>query len=402
MTRFGPHPEASVKSLTRDATSAALADCGLAGGDIETAYFSNTFQGVVEGQSTIPGQIALRAAGIEGIPIVNVENACASASTAFWLAVNQVRSGAADIVLAVGAEKMVFSDPERRARVMASFDGGLDLACAETTLRELEEEGKGISGPSGDGHRTSMMDIYAALCRAHMARFGTTQRQLAVIASKNHGNATLNERCHYNKPMSIEEVLAGRPLGYPLTVPMCSPLSDGGAAAILCSERMVDRIGARGRAVRVDASILKSATTRRWGEVGSHVVARAAAEAYARAGIGPGDVHVAEVHDAAAFGELFMSEMLGFCASGEGGPLAESGATAMGGRIPINPSGGLESKGHPIGATGLGQIFELTTQLRGEAGKRQIEGARVAIQENGGGFLGVEEGAAVVTILSRA
>ncbi|MCC7248261.1 MAG: thiolase family protein [Lysobacter sp.] len=401
MTRFGPQPDASVKSLTRDATSAAMSDCGLSCKDIEAAFFSNAMQGMVEGQGSIPGQIALRAMGVEGIPVVNVENACASASTAFWLSVNHIRSSAADVVLAVGAEKMVFADAERRAKVIAAFDGGLDLDCAEATLRDLDAEGRGVTGPSGDGHRTSMMDIYAALCRAHMAKFGTTQRQLAVIASKNHGNASLNERCHYNKPMNVEEVLAGRPLGYPLTVPMCSPLSDGGAAAILCSERMVDRIGARDRAVRIDACMLKSATTRTWGDVESHVVRRAAQAAYEAAGLGPDDVSVAEVHDAAAFGELFMSEMLGFCEPGGGGPLADSGATTIGGRIPINPSGGLESKGHPIGATGLGQIFELTTQLRGEAGRRQVEGARFAIQENGGAFLGVEEGAAVITILSR-
>ncbi|WP_026149998.1 thiolase family protein [Sphingobium xenophagum] len=401
MTRFGPDPASSVKTLTRSALLEAIGDCGLDASDIDTAFFSNAFQPIVEGQTSVPGQIALRHAGVEGIPIVNVENGCASASTAFWLAVDQIRSGASDVALAIGAEKMVFNDPARRAKVMAAFDGGLDVETAQETLADLDAEGAGITGPSGDGHRTKFMDIYAAKCRAHMANFGTTQRQLAIIASKNHGHASLNDRCHYKNPMTVDEVLAGRPLGYPLTVPMCAPLSDGGAAAIVCGERTLDRIGARSRAVRIDACVLKSATTRRWGDLDDHLVRRAARDAYSIAGIGPEEVQVAEVHDAAAFGELFMSEMLGICETGGGGHLAESGATALGGRIPINPSGGLESKGHPIGATGLGQIFELTTQLRGEAGRRQVEGTRVALQENGGGFVGVEEGATVVTVLSR-
>lgn len=401
MTRFGPDPAGSVKTLTQAALTDALADCDLSASDIDTAFYSNAVQDVVEGQVSIPGQIALRHAGVEGIPIVNVENACASASTALWLAVNQVRSGASEIALAIGAEKMAFSDAERRAKVMAAFSGGLDIELEQATLGEIEAEGEGITGISGEGHRTRFMDIYAALCRAHMAKFGTTQRQLALIASKNHGHASLNSRCHYNKKMTIEEVLAARPLGYPLTVPMCSPLSDGGAAAIICNDRTVDRLGARSRAIRVDACVLKSATTRRWADLENHVAARASQDAYRLAGIGPGDVNVAEVHDAASFGELFMSEMLGLCEPGGGGALAESGATTLGGAIPINPSGGLESKGHPIGATGLGQIFELVTQLRGEAGARQVEGAKTALQENGGGFLGVEEGAAMVTVLSR-
>jgi acetyl-CoA acetyltransferase len=261
--------------------------------------------------------------------------------------------------------------------------------------------GVGIDGPSGEGHRTRFMDIYAALCRAHMARFGTTQRQLAIVAAKNHDHSIHNDKCHFRKAMSVDDVLASRPLGYPLTVAMCSPLSDGAAAVLLCTDAGLKKLQSQAPSVLIKACELTSATTRDFADFDAHVARRAALAAYDRAGLGPSDIDVAEVHDAAAFGEIFMTELLGFCAMGEGGLMAERGETRIGGRLPVNPSGGLESKGHPIGATGLGQIYELTQQLRGTAGARQVSGARTALQENSGGLLGIEEGAAVVTILQR-
>jgi acetyl-CoA acetyltransferase len=401
MTKFGPDADATVKSMTAQAVSACLLDAGAEPGQVQAAFFSNTLQGVLEGQLSIPGQIALRPLGVHGVPVVNVENACASGSTAFWLACNHLRSGAADIVLAVGAEKMVFQDAARQAAVMQAFEGGMDVSEGDDTLAILTALGEGVDGPSGDGRRTRFMDIYAALCRAHMARFGTTRRQLAVVASKNHDHSVHNARCHYRRTMTVDEVLASRPLGYPLTVAMCSPLSDGAAAALVCTEAGLAKL--RGAAPRIEvlACELTSAMPRPFDAFDRHVARRAALAAYAMAGLGPEDIDLAEVHDAAAFGELFMTELLGFCPIGDGGILAESGATRIGGRLPVNPSGGLESKGHPIGATGLGQIFELALQLRGAAGPRQVEGARTALQENSGGLLGVEEGAAVVTLLQR-
>ena len=403
MTRFGPHPDEGIKDLTREAVSACLADAGAEIAAVEAAFYANAVQDWVEGQVTIGGQIALRAAGIQEIPIVNVENACASGSTALWLAANHLRAGQADVVLAVGAEKMVFKDdPERMARVMKAFEGGIDVYDIQGTFERLAAEGAGVDAGGGEGHRSLFMEIYANLARAHMKRFGTTQRQMAVVASKNHHHASLNPKCHYNRAMSVDEVLAGRPLSYPLTVPMCSPLSDGAAAALVCTERGLQRLGvAKADAIRIRACVLVSASEREFGDFENHACRRAARQAYEQAGVGPDDMDLAEVHDAASFGEIFQSELLGFCPLGEGGPLAESGATRLGGRIPINVSGGLESKGHPIGATGLGQIYELVVQLRGRAGARQVEGARLAIQENGGGLVGVEEASAVVTILSR-
>jgi len=401
MTAFGPQPEASIKSLTRAAVLECLADAGAETSQVEQAYFANALQGIIENQASVPGQIALLECGVSGIPIVNVENACAGGSTAFWLAVNQVRAGAADLVLAVGAEKMVYPQPERRARVAEAFGGGGDVEKLPTALEELRRLGAGIPDDQGEGHRTVFMEIYTAICRAHMAHFGTTQRQLATVASKNHAHAVHNERCHYRQPMSIDDVLASRRLGYPLTVAMCSPLSDGAAAILLASRSGLKRLARTRPQVRVLASALLSGRVRPWSDFENHVIRRAAGAAYRDAGLGPDAIDVAEVHDAAAFGEIFASELLGLCPLGEGGRFAESGATSLGGSIPINTSGGLESRGHPISATGLAQLFELTTQLRGEAGERQVPGARTAMQENGGGFIGTEEALAVATILQR-
>ncbi len=401
MTSFGPQPEATVKSLTRAAVGDCLADAGAGTELIEQVYFANTLQGIVENQSSVPGQVALLECGIGGVPVVNVENACASGSTAFWLAVNQVRAGAADLVLAVGAEKMVYRQPERRARVAEAFGGGADVEKLPVVLEQLRQLGAGVPDDSGEGHRTVFMEIYTAICRAHMAHFGTTQRQLAVVASKNHAHAIHNERCHYRTAMSVDEVLAARRLGYPLTVAMCSPLSDGAGAVLVASRAGLARLSRSQPRVRVLASTLRSGIARPWDDFENHVIRRTATDAYREAGLGPDAIDLAEVHDAASFGEVFASELLGLCKLGEGGTFAESGATTIGGTLPINTSGGLESRGHPIAATGLAQLFELTTQLRGNAGLRQVRGARTAVQENGGGFIGTEEAVAVVSILQR-
>ena len=203
-------------------------------------------------------------------------------------------------------------------------------------------------------------------------------------------------------PYSVDEVLAAPPITFPLTLPMCAPISDGGAAAVLCTDEGLKRLGVdQSRAIEVKASILQTGSTRSENETDQHITAKAARRAYERAGVGPEDMDVAEVHDATAMGEIMQVENLGFCDFGDGGAAAERGDTQLGGRVPVNPSGGLECKGHPIGATGLCQIYELTTQLRGEAGARQVERARLAIAENGGGLYGIEESVAAITILGR-
>jgi acetyl-CoA acetyltransferase len=268
------------------------------------------------------------------------------------------------------------------------------------TLRKLLAAGrsKGGKGHNG-GDRSPFMDIYAFTAREHMARYGSTQRQLAVIAAKNHWHSSMNPNAQYTFVMTPEEVLADRIVAPPLTRAMCAPIGDGAAAAIVMSEEAVRKYGLASRAVRVRASILGSGRARKADE--PDIGERLSRLAYARAGVGPEDIAFVELHDATAFGELHQTEALGFFPKGEGGVHAERGETKLGGKIPVNPSGGLLSRGHPIGASGLAQIHELVTQLRGEAGPRQVQGARVALAENGGGALGTEEAAMCIHILER-
>jgi acetyl-CoA acyltransferase len=402
MTPFGRHQDKSVKDLTRSAVEQVLADAGCDKSQVQAAFFGNSTQGHMEGQDMIRGELALRAMGMQGLPVVNVENACASASTAFHLAVNYVRAGAADIVLAVGAEKMFSTD---KARTFSAFDGAWDVHDTEAGTRRLLEMGQGIEPPPGSMSTkpySVFMDIYASMGRMHMREYGTTQRQFAAVSAKNHKHSVHNPLAQYRDPYSVDDILHAPPITYPLTLPMCSPISDGGAAAIVCSEAGLARLtGPRGRAIRVLASVIQTGSDRPAAALDRHLVRLGSNKAYEQASVGPQDVSVAEVHDATAIGEVIQSEVLGLCEPGMGGPLAERGETSIGGRIPINPSGGLESKGHPIGATGLGQIHELVTQLRGEAGQRQVQVARIALAENGGGLCGVEEAVACITLLGR-
>ena len=400
MTPFGKYLDRSIKQMTEQAVGQALSDGGAAIGDIEAAYFGNAAQSILEGQATIPGEIALRTMGFEGIPITNVENACASASTALDMAATWLKAGRGGVALAVGAEKMFSED---RAKMFSVFDGGWDVHNAEAATARLLELGAGVDDPNGDddtGQRSIFMDVYAALAKFHMRTFGTKQEQIAAVAAKNHDHSQHNPLSQYRVPMTLDEVLTARKISWPLTLPMCSPISDGAAAAVLCREEELGRF-ARDRAVKIEATVLRSGSDRRPQEVDKHITHLAANLAYEEAGLGPDDMDVAEVHDATAFAEIQQIENLGFCGFGEGGPTTMAGDTRLGGRIPVNPSGGLESKGHPVGATGLAQIHELVTQLRGEAGARQVDGARFAIAENGGGFHGIEEAAACLTILGR-
>lgn len=402
MTVFGRHVERSLSDLAREALDGALKDAGCTKGDIGAAYYAGVTQGPLHGQLAIPGQVLLSELGIHSIPIFNVENACASGSTAFHLALQSLRSGATDVALALGAEKMVVAD---KAKALALFEGGWDVSRAEENYRTLVRMGDGVPVPAdSESERpySKFMAIYAAFCRQHMKSYGTTQRQIAAVSAKNHQHSVHNPYSQFRKPMSTDEVLAAAPITYPLTLPMCAPLSDGAAAAIVCTDVGLRRIGAdRSRCVRVAASVLRSFSHRGIDLPELHVARLAALQAYQQAGLGPRDIQVAEVHDASAMGEIIQVENLGFVPLGEGGPAAERGDFTLGGRLPVNTSGGLESKGHPLGATGLGQLFELTAQLRGEAGARQVEGARHAMQENGGGFQGVEEAAVAIHILSK-
>lgn len=402
MTPFGKLLDHSVKDLTAQSVNAALRDAGLQATDLDAAFFANCVQGHMEGQHMIRGQIALRAMGIEGIPVSNIESACTSGSTALRLAMDSVLAGSSQIALAVGAEKMYSTD---RARMFSAFNSGWDIYRTEETTAELLKLGRELEVPPGTtspNPYSIFMDIYAAKARDHMQRYGTTQAHLAAIASKNHVHSQFNPLSQYRKPFSVEEILQAAPITYPLTSLMCSPISDGGAAVIVCGEEAFARLQLpRTRAVKVLACVLRTGATRDVKNRELACTTLASRQAYEIAGIGPQDVSVAEVHDATAMGELVQTENLGFCEWGAGGFIAARGETSLGGRIPVNPSGGLESKGHPIGATGLAQIHELVCQLRGEAGQRQVENARLALAENGGGLIGLDEAAACVTILAR-
>jgi len=404
MIKFGKYMDKNIKSLTGEALDLVLKDCGLPLDDIQAAWFSNSGWGIHTFQHCIRGQVALSANGLEGVPITNVENACASGSTAFHGAWTAVKAGLYDCVLAMGAEKLYSED---RAKTMQGFLAGMDaevvmdqmaqFAEAEQKRKEKEAKEKGIElPPEKPGGHSIFMDWYAVGARLHMEKYGTTQRQLAAIAAKNHNNSTLNDLAQYTFPQTVEQVLEDREVSWPLTRAMCAPIGDGAAAAIICSEDFLKKHPSS-RAVKVLASILQSGNL----HGPTDVSVRSSRKAYEVAGAGPEDIDLAEVHDATAFGELHQVEQLGFCAVGEGGPFAERGETALGGKIPINTSGGLISRGHPIGASGLAMIYELVTQLRGEAGKRQVQGARIAMSENGGGTLGTGEAAMSIHILGK-
>ncbi|WP_342745797.1 thiolase family protein [Sphingopyxis flava] len=400
MTSLGKFPERSVRELTGMAVAKAREDAGLADASLfEAAWFSNTRQALLEGQNGIRGEVALRPNGVTGIPVTNVENACASGSTGFYNALAFLKAGFGEVALVVGAEKMFF--PENREGMFRAFRGSTDTLEFDSQIEALLSLAKDMPIPEGvepAAERSVFMDIYAAFARYHMARFGTTQRQIAAVAAKNHHHSTMNPDAQYRFDMSIDEVLADKPVSWPFTRSMCAPISDGAAAMILCTGSALDKFDAA-RAVPVAACALVSSSDRHPDDLDNHLGRRAALKAYDQAGVGPEAMSVAEVHDATAFAEILQIENLGLCARGDGGAFTESGATALGGRIPVNPSGGLLSKGHPVGATGIIQLHELVTQLRGEAGARQVENARWAIAENGGGFLGYEEASTVVTIL---
>jgi len=402
MTPFGRHPTTDVYALIAQAVHAALDDAGAALRDVQTVHYGTLTHGMLHGQYCVSGPIAMRRMGLQDVPVFTVENACASGSSALHLAIQALKAGACDVALAVGAEKMNIPD---KARMLAVFDSGWDVQTVEANKAMLLELGRGVEPPPGTTSErpySVFMDVYAAFCRDHMRRWGTTQRQIAAVSAKNHQHSVHNPLAQYRQAYTIDEVLAAPPISYPLTLPMCSPISDGAAAAVVCTDAGLRRLGvSRSRLVRVRASVVQIGVDRTADQPEDYVSARAARRAYEQSGVAPGDVHVAEVHDATAMGELLNAEALMLVPRGESGRAAELGEFSIGGRIPINTSGGLESKGHPIGATGLGQVHELVTQLRGEAGARQVVGARIAAQENGGGLIGIEEAVSAVHIYER-
>src|SRR2546421_2055035 len=381
MTRFGKYLDRGLRDLAEEAVRNAVQDAGLDIQEIHAAYVSNSVAGLITGQEAIRGQVMLRHTGLMGIPIVNVENACASASTACHLAWMAVASGMYDCALALGVEKL--SDPDK-AKSLRAFNSAVDVS----ELAEIEKRlGRSSEGTSD---RSLFMDLYLSMLNSGAsdsqgAVGGITREQMALVSVKNHYHGSLNPYAQYREEVTLEQVLQSRQVVGPLTVLMCSPLGDGAAAVLIASEEFARSRGLKGP--RVDASVLVSG--RGYDRSMAPSTKRAATQAYEMAGISPEDVGVAEVHDAVAPAELSIYEDLRFCAPGEGPKLVADRITWLGGRLPVNTSGGLLSRGHPIGATGLGQIVEVVWQLQGRAGKRQVEKCKGGLTQDGGGRIGL-------------
>jgi acetyl-CoA acetyltransferase len=400
MTKFGKFLDRSMKELAAEAVKEALDSAGIDSSKLGVAIVGNGAAGLITGQEMIRGQIVLRAIGIGDIPVVNTENACASSSTAFHLAWLYVASGMCDTALVLGMEKLYHEDKRLSFQAIGA---ATDVESAERQLQtrlQANGDGGGQGEPAlgaGAGEKRSLfMDFYAALARQHMERYGTTREQFARVAVKAHYHGSLNPRAQYREAYTLEDTLASPPVVDPLTRLMCAPIGDGAAAVVLCATERARQFTAK--PIHVLASVLLSGADE--GPDEPNVTERAARKAYEQAGVGPEELDVVEVHDATSTAELIVYEELGLCAPGEGGNLIDRRATYIDGSMPVNPSGGLVSKGHPMGATGAAQIYEIFVQLRGEARDRQVNHPRIGLAENSGGVLGGDHAAACLHIFS--
>ena len=353
MMRFGRFPDTTVPALGARAALMALDDAGVTITDIQALYCANLGQA-----SSMVGQRVLREIGQTGIPVVNVANACASGATAFREAWIGIKAGLYDLVLVVGVEQM--------GRGLLGSGAGTGA------------NGISVEGLLGSG---TMPAVFAEVGMEHSRKYGTSFEQFAKVSVKNHRHSTKNPKAMYQYETPLETVMSSEMIAYPNTKLMCSVNVDGAAAAVLASEQKARELG-MGRAIRVKASVLTSDPWQERNLVMADVntcTRMAAKQAYEMAGVGPDELDLVELHDCFATAELLHYENLGLCGEGEAGKLIDAGETALGGRIPVNVSGGLLSKGHPLGATGIANIYEVSTHLRGEAGERQIGGARVGL-----------------------
>jgi acetyl-CoA acetyltransferase len=351
LTKFGRHPDISVETLAAQAVLDAVEDAGVDWRQVQEFYAAHVSQGVAAGQRVI------KEIGPSGIPVVNVENCSAAGSTALREATMGIRAGEYDLAVVVGFEKM-----QHGILLNVHPEDSPEVAMGTTVLPMR----------------------FALMASTHRQKYGTTIEQIAGVAVKNHAHAVANPKAQYRKEMSLEEVLASRMICDPITLYQCSPTTDGAAAVVLCSEKFLRQHG-DARAVKIVGSSLVSDIDEQAHNVFDlEMVGRNARALYEKAGVDPRDLDVVETHDCFSVAEILAYEQLGLCREGEGGRLIADGSTRIGGRIPVNPSGGLLAKGHPLGATGLGQIAELVMQLRGEAGSRQVAGAKLALASNMG------------------
>jgi acetyl-CoA acetyltransferase len=382
MTRFGKHAERGERELVEEAVAGALADAGLVAADVQCVYVANAAAGLIRGQESIRGQVVLRNTGLMGTPIINVENADASGSTALHLAWQAVAGGMHDCVLVLGYEKL---DHVNRVHSYRAVNATMDLT-------ELAD----VYGPEARNEPGVLMNLYdASPVGGAGDRF--TPELLAEVSVKNHHHGVLNPRAHYREAFTVEQVLGSRVVAGPLTRLMCAPFSDGAACVVL---RAGNPLASRSTApaVRVAASILGSG---RGDDLGRpFAVIPATLAAYERAGVGPEDLDVVELHDATTITELLVYERLGLCPDGEAERLIRDRTTWLGGELPVNPSGGLLARGHPHGATGVAQVVELVWQLRGGCGDRQVPTPRCALAHNTGGWVGTDVGAVCIHVLT--
>jgi acetyl-CoA acetyltransferase len=375
--RFGKYSDRSIRVLGEEACIKAIRDAGMRPGDIQLAYVGNLAQWEW-GQGLMIGHAVLRELGLTKIPITRVENGCATGSNAFREAWYKVATGACDTALAFGVEQMTTAGSDK---ILSVFTG------------RQHAEREGDMGNTAPG-------LFALMARRHMAEYGTTREQMAMVAVKNRKYGAHNPEAQLTEPITVEEVMMDRMICDPLTLPQCCPRGDGAAAVVLAAGNVARKYSSI--PIRVAASVQVSGT---YPDDGSYTFfdtdVRAAEAAYRMAGVGPEDIDLAEVHDCFSVAEIVHYEDLGFCHKGEGGRFIEEGGSAIGGKTPVNTSGGLLSKGHVIGATGISQIVELVRQLRGQAGRRQVEGARIALQHNGGGFIHTDTASSFIHILRK-
>jgi acetyl-CoA C-acetyltransferase len=362
-TAFGAFPDRDLRSLGSEALSGALCDAGIVPQRVQAFYLGNFAAAAFVGQNHLAPYIA-SAAGLEGIPCTRIENACASSGSAFFHAWQSVASGMYDIVAVAGVEKMTSQSTPRVAQILA---GAGDMS------------GEGLAG-------ATFPALFAMIARRHMYEYGTTREQLAAVSVKNHANGARNPHAHMRKTITLEQALAGKPVAEPLTVYDCSLISDGAAAVILAPLERARQFTSRFARIRAVVQTSDHVELDSKRDITCFpAVQQAANQAYEAAALGPDQVQFAELHDCFTIAEIVASEDLGFVRKGEGGPFAAAGCSAIKGRLPINTSGGLKSKGHPVGATGVGQICDLVIQLRGDAGDRQVERHRIGLAQNLGG-----------------
>jgi acetyl-CoA acyltransferase len=383
MTKFGKFVDRPLHDLAGEAIDRALEDGGLSRDEIDMAFVANAMASVTTGQVSVVGQAVLRPNGFSGIPTFNVDNACAGSSSALTLAVHAVAAGAARAVLVIGVEKLYTAE---RGASYRALNGAVDVPYLES------------AGIDPSRQSVFVASVYPERLGRYRARWGLRADTLARISVKNRANAAHNPVAQYTAPLSVADVLESRMIVDPVTALMCAPIGDGAAAVIVTDRRRAESAHARPVWIRGTAIGMGGAGS----TVTGSTVWAAARKAYGQAGIEPGDIDVAEVHDSISFNELLAYEELGLCAPGSGHRLVEDGTTSAGGAVPVNPSGGLESRGHPVAATGLAQVVELGLQLRGEAGDRQVADARIAVAENAGGFVVDDTAAVAVTVLGSA